>query len=174
MTEPEAPPALETIGVAPDLGPEDVTLLLGTVPERVADVVAALDGPRLAYRHGPAFPTLGEVVSHLCEAGTAVDSLLRHAYLDKQRELHVRATIDPPPAAPELARPVADLLEGFGRIRRRTVDLLRGLTAEDWGTRLSDPEQGDLTLLEVCRQVTYHELGHLAQLRNLTSLLPDA
>lgn len=147
-------------------------LLLGVVPERVSDLVSGLDEPRLVYRHAPAFPTLKEVVGHLTGAGSAIDSLLRQAYLDGQRELPVRASIDPA-HEPDLSQPVAELLESFGRIRRRTVDLLRGLASADWQRVVTDPQQGDLTLLDVCAQVTQHELAHLSQIRNLIALLPE-
>ena len=147
-------------------------MLLATVPERVTDLVAGLDEPRLRYRHAPAFPTLLEVVGHLCEAGAAVDGLLRQAYLDRHRELRVRASIDPR-LEPDLSPPLPELLERFARVRRRTVDLLRGLSEADWRQAVFDPEQGELTLLDVCSQVTQHELGHVSQLRNLISLLPE-
>ena len=121
---------------------------------------------------GDQLPTVKEVVGHLCEAGSAVDALLRHAYLDRQRELPVRASIDPGPEM-DLSPPLPDLLQNFARVRRRTVDLLRGLSEADWRQAVFDPEQGRLTLLDVCGQVTRHELGHLSQLRNLTALLPE-
>ena len=119
-----------------------------------------------------ALPTLKEVIAHLCDAGASVDSLLRRAYLDGQRELPVRASIDPR-HEPDLSASLAELLEGFGRVRRRTVDLLRGLSDEDWARLVVDPQQGELTLLDVCAQVTQHELAHLSQLRNLIALLPE-
>jgi len=101
-----------------------------------------------------------------------VDSLLRRAYLDGQRELRVRAAIEPA-ADPDFSAPLADLLERFARVRRRTVDLLRGLDEEDWKQPLVDPQQGELSLLDLCTQVAEHELGHLSQLRNLIAVLPD-
>jgi hypothetical protein len=151
---------------------DEVLMLLGIVPERVGDLVSGLDEPRLTYRHAPAFPTLKEVIGHLSDAGTAVDGLLRRAYLDDQRELPVRASIDPT-HAPDLAPPLSELLEGFGRVRRRTVDLLKGLVAADWQRVVVDPQQGELTLLDVCAQVAQHELAHVSQLRNLIALLPE-
>jgi hypothetical protein len=151
---------------------DDVLMLLGVVPERVGDLVSGFDEPRLAYRHAPAFPTLKEVIGHLSDAGTAVDALLRRAYLDGQRELPVRASIEPA-HAPDLSPPLAELLESFGRVRRRTVDLLKGLAAADWQRLVLDPQQGELTLLDVCGQVTQHEMAHLSQLRNLIALLPE-
>jgi hypothetical protein len=151
---------------------DEVLMLLGIVPERVGDLVSGLDEPRLAYRHAPAFPTLKEVIGHLSDAGAAIDGLLRRAYLDDQRELPVRASIDPT-HAPDPGPPLSELLEGFGRVRRRTVDLLKGLVAADWQRVVVDPQQGELTLLDVCAQVAQHELAHLSQLRNLIALLPE-
>lgn len=154
------------------LGRDDVVVLMGVVPERVGDLVSGMDEPRLTYRHAPAFPTLKEVVGHLSDAGAVVDSLLRRAYLDRQRELAVRASLEPT-HDPDLTLPVEELIESFGRVRRRTVDLLRGLAPNDWQQVVVDPQQGELTLLDVCQQVTQHELAHLSQLRNLIALLPE-
>jgi len=163
---------LQVVTATDQLDRDEVLMLLGVVPERVGDLVSGLDEPRLAYRHAPAFPTLKEVIGHLNDASAAVDALLRRAYLDGQRELPVRASIDPT-CAPEQSPPLMELLEGFGRVRRRTVDLLKGLGAADWQRRVVDPQQGELTLLDVCAQVAQHEMAHLSQLRNLIALLPE-
>jgi hypothetical protein len=163
---------LQVVAATDGMDRDDVLMLLGVVPERVGDLVSGLDEPRLLYRHAPAFPTLKEVIGHLSDAGSAVDGLLRRAYLDGQRELPVRASIDPT-HAPDLAPPLSELLEGFGRVRRRTVDLLKGLVAADWQRVVVDPMQGELTLLDVCAQVAQHELAHVSQLRNLIALLPE-
>jgi hypothetical protein len=160
------------VAVHDGMARDEVLMLLGVVPERVGDLVSGLDERRLAYRHAPAFPTLKEVIGHLSDAGSAMDALLRRAYLDGQRELPVRASIDPT-HAPDLSPALTDLLEGFGRVRRRTVDLLKGLAADDWQRVVLDPQQGEMTMLDVCSQVTQHELAHVSQLRNLIALLPS-
>ena len=64
-------------------------------------------------------------------------------------------------------------LEDFARVRRRTVDLLHGWGKTEWERTISDPRGGTFTLLEVCQLVTRHEVAHIAQIRNLTALLPD-
>ncbi|HYL08741.1 MAG TPA: DinB family protein [Candidatus Udaeobacter sp.] len=150
----------------------DVVLLLSSVPERIGDQVLWLDEARLRYRHGPAFPTVGNLIAHLVESGTRVDGLLRHYHLDGQTTADVRATIDPGHDQ-ELTRPLQETLEDFSRVRRRTVDLLHGWGPPQWARPLTDPRGGDLTLLEVCRLVARHEMAHLAQIRNLTALLPE-
>jgi DinB superfamily len=150
----------------------DVVLLLASVPERTSDLVYWLDEPRLRYRHGPAFPTLGGLIAHLVEAAPKVDALLRHAHLDGQTTADVRAAIDPVHDQ-DLNGSVQEALEDFARVRRRTVDLLHGWGKAEWDRTLSDPRGGDLTLLDVCRLVVRHEMGHVAQLRNLSALLPE-
>ena len=150
----------------------DVVLLLGSVPERTSDLVYWLDEARLRYRHGPAFPTLGSLVAHLADAAPRVDGLLRHAHLDGQRSADVRAAIDPGHDA-DLDRPLAEALEDFARVRRRTIDLLHGWGKAEWERVITDPRGGDMTLLDVCRLVARHEMGHVAQIRNLSALLPE-
>lgn len=166
------PAAYSCLVLDPEMAGEDLVVLLATVPERLADLVAGLDEQALSYRHAPAFPTLKELICHLCRAGVGVDAMLRQAYLDGARELHVRETIDPV-SEPELSFSPPELLEDFARVRRRTVDLLRGLSTADWKRVVVDPKQGELTLQAVCGQIAQHEFGHLAQIRNLVALLPD-
>jgi hypothetical protein len=152
---------------------EDVLTMLGACPERVRDYVTGLDENRLAYRHGPAFPTLRELVLHVSETGSAADAALRHACLDGASEVDARAALEPALEVAEAVAPALEKLADLGRVRRRTMDLLRGLTAADWERVVVDPSIGELTVLDFCRLVAQHEMGHLSQVRNLTSLLPD-
>ena len=155
-----------------EMTPADVVLLLGSVPERTSDLVYWLDDTKLRYRHGPAFPTLGSLIGHLVDSGIKVDSLLRHAHLDGQRTADVRAAIDPAHDQ-ELTRPLHEALEDFGRVRRRTVDLLHGWGKTEWERTIDDPRGGAMSLLELCRLVARHEMGHIGQIRNLSALLPE-
>ena len=156
-----------------EMSTADVVLLLGSVPERTSDLVYWLDEPRLRYRHGPAFPTLGSLIAHLVDSAPRVDAMLRHAHLDGRTTADVRAAIDPGHDH-ELNRPLQEALEDFARVRRRTIDLLHGWGKAEWDRVITDQRGGDLTLLEVCRLVARHELGHVAQIRNLSALVPEA
>jgi hypothetical protein len=155
-----------------EMSPADVVLLMSSVPERISDLVYGLDETRLRYRHGPAFPTLGSLMFHLLDSGSKVDALLRHAHLDGLATADVRAAIDPGHDG-ELERPLQEALEDFARVRRRTVDLLHGWGKAEWDRKLNDPRGGEVTLLELCRLVARHEMSHIAQIRNLTALLPE-
>src|SRR5579864_5309306 len=145
---------------------------MSSTPERINDLVYGLDEARLKYRHGPAFPTLGALIGHLVDSGTRVDGLLRHAHLDGETNADIRATIVPSHNT-DLDRPLQEAVEDFARVRRRTVDLLHGWGAGEWDRVISDPHGPPLTLLDVCRLVARHEMGHVAQIRNLTALLPE-
>jgi hypothetical protein len=156
-------------------GREDVLTMMGACPERVRDYVAGLDAGRLAYRHAPALPTLSELVLHVSETGTAADNVLHHACIEGASEVDALAALEPRSETPVDASGAGALekLEDLGRRRRRTMDLLRGLTTEDWDRVVTDPAMGDLTVLDFCRLVAAHEMSHLSQVRNLTALLPD-
>jgi hypothetical protein len=161
-----------------EMTPADAVLLMSSVPERISDLVFGLDETRLRYRHGPAFPTLGGLISHLLDSGSKVDALLRHAHLDGLATADVRATIDPVPSSADLeGEPpegaLHEAIEDFARVRRRTVDLLHGWGKSEWERVISDPKGGSFTLLDICRMVTRHEMGHISQIRNLTVLLPE-
>jgi DinB superfamily len=158
--------------LAEEMSSPDVVLLLSSVPERTSDLVYWLDEARLRYRHGPAFPTLGSLIAHLVDSAQKVDALLRHAHLDGRSTADVRAAIDPPHDQ-ELGLPLQEALEDLARVRRRTVDLLHGWGKAEWDRTVNDPRGGDQTLLDVCRLVARHEMAHIAQLRNLSALLPE-
>ena len=161
-----------------EMSPADAVLLMSSVPERISDLVFGLDENRLRYRHGPAFPTLGGLIFHLLDSGSKVDALLRHAHLDGLATADVRATIDPAHVVDPIAEPpegtLHEAIEDFARIRRRTVDLMHGWGKTEWDRRLREPRGGEITLLDVCRMVARHEISHIAQVRNLIALLPEA
>jgi len=153
--------------------PDDYVVMLAQVPERVGDIALSLDEDRLRYRHGPAFPTLRELVAHMARSGHAVDALLRAVVIDGKREVDLRTAMDPGPVEDDGEASAAELMESLMRDRRRTVDLLRGLTEEQWAQPVQDSARGALTLLEVCDAIGQHEAGHVAQLRNLIAVLPE-
>lgn len=151
---------------------EDLIAALSAVPEHVGDLLASVAPEQLTYRHGPAFPTLAEIVSHLATAGSAVDALLRHIQLDSLREINLGDVLEPP--QPEIqASPTADQIDDLARVRRRTIDLLRGLPAETWQAGFTDVQRGPMSLADICQAMLSHELGHVSQVRNLLALVPE-
>ena len=163
---------LDHVDLTEEMQPADVVLLLASAPERISDLCYWFDEAQLRYRHGPAFPTLGNILAHLVESGTRVDALLRHAHLDRETTADVGAAFDPSHDQ-ELSRPLHEALEDFARVRRRTIDLLHGWGAPEWERVVSDARGGDSSLLQICRLVARHEMAHLVQIRNLSALLPE-
>ncbi|HVD00321.1 MAG TPA: DinB family protein [Candidatus Dormibacteraeota bacterium] len=155
------------------LARDDVLTMLGACPERVRDYVGGLDANRLGYRHAPAFPTLGELILHVSDTGSAADTVLRHALIEGAQEVDARSALEPVGDGHDATQPAQERLEDLGRLRRRTMDLLRGLTAEDWDRVVIDPAVGEMTILDFCRLVAAHEMSHLSQVRNLMALLPE-
>lgn len=155
-----------------ELTPADAVLLMSSAPERISDLVYGLDEARLRYRHGPAFPTLGGLLGHLLESGTRVDGLLRRAHLEGLSSADIRGVIDPGHDL-DVDRSLQEAIEDFARVRRRTVDLLHGWGKNEWSRVIADPHGGPQSLLDICRQVVRHEMAHIAQIRNLTALLPE-
>ncbi|HUZ88242.1 MAG TPA: DinB family protein [Candidatus Acidoferrales bacterium] len=152
--------------------PDDLIVLLSTVPERVGDLVGGLDRAQLGYRHGPGFPSLEEVIIHLTHSGPAVDGLLRGLSHGESHPIRL-GWVTQWNLSEDGDRPVSDRLEDFARLRRRTVDLLRGFSAEDWTRTVEDEDRGETSIAEVCFELARHELGHLTQVRNLMAVIPD-
>jgi len=113
------------------------------------------------------------LAAHLSDSGAAFEAALRHSVQEGAEEVDLKGALEASADSDE-SRPAADRLDDLGRLRRRTMDLLRGLPEEDWERRiLHDPHFGDLSLIDFCRLVAAHEMSHLSQVRNLTSLLPE-
>lgn len=172
VEEPGPEADAEPSGPPPEVGPDDLLMLLLAVPERVMDLVGGLDEGRLRYRHGPAFPTAGEVAIHSAVSGLQVDTFVTAVGLETGEPPPLRTMLETP--APPEVPPLGELLADWQRVRRRGVDLLRGLAPERWEAPLIDPDRGALTVVEACRLLLRHELGHVAQLRNLIALVPEA
>jgi uncharacterized damage-inducible protein DinB len=151
----------------------DLCAVLATVPERVSDIATELDESGLAYRHGPGFPTVGEIVSHLCESGSAIDAVLRPVAIEGARELRLQSALETERDA-ELLPSLETQIDDFARVRRRTVDVLHAMPTEFWDREVFDPATGLLTVREAASLVVQHELGHLSQLQSLVALLPVA
>ena len=164
-------PDAEPSGPPPEVGPDDLLMLLLSVPERVMDLTGGLDEGRLRYRHGPAFPTAAEVIAHSAVSGLQVDAFVTAVSLETGEPPPLRAILEA--ATPADVPPLPELLADWQRVRRRGVDLLRGLAPERWEAPLVDPDRGALTVIEACSLLLRHELGHVAQLRNLIALVPE-
>jgi hypothetical protein len=103
--------------------------------------------------------------------------MLREVQISRADRVDVRRAMDPSQDAARESGgaepPLTESLEDYARIRRRSIDLLRGTGSEDWARMISDAGMGELSLLDMVRLITRHELGHLGQVRNLIAVLPE-
>ena len=151
--------------------PADAMLLMAGPPERLGDTVLSLRPERLAYRHGPAFPTVQELVAHLAGSSAAIEGVLRGA-LEGSGEVAISAALGARTTA-DVSEAVAALVDSYAASRRRTLEMLRSLEPDAWGRTFTDAELGEMTLLDACTRVADHDLAHVSQARNLVSLLPE-
>jgi hypothetical protein len=69
---------------------------------------------------------------------------------------------------------VYDAMDEFGELRRRSVYLLWSLDDRDWHRTGEHPYLGQLTILQMAREMNEHDLAHLWQLRRLCDRLAAA
>ena len=143
--------------------------LLAGLSHRVAAATAGINASQAAYRYGPAFPTIREVVEHLRADSQVSDAALRRVCVETDPEVDLRIELEP-------GRPAAsieDLIEDISRYRRRTVDMLRNLRREEWLRSAQLRQVGPASLGELCQMIALHGAGHVSQLHSLAALVPD-
>ena len=69
------------------------------------------------------------------------------------------------------AADIRELLGDFAGLRRQTQRLLWGLASEDWGRCGRHPYRGEVTIVQIARELAEHDLGHLWQARRLRQAL---
>ena len=148
-------------------GHEDLLGKLGTMPDRVAELVAGLDEEALRRRPAEGEWSMKEVCGHLTEDA---------------RTWQERLTLMTTQAGPYLKRydpedgvreggyqeaPVEKTLGEFRRIRRQTVETLSRLSAEGWERTGRHWSEGPVTIAEACSIALEHAESHLEQIREL-------
>ena len=101
-------------------------------------------------------------------AGQQVEAILRRPYAPIR---HV--DLDDIPFAEDYAR--ADLdeaLDGFAWLRQETSYALWGLSPEEWERPALHPYRGEVTLIDLVRELYQHDLEHLWQARRMLGLGP--
>ena len=101
-------------------------------------------------------------------AGQQVEAVLRRPYAPIR---HV--DLDDIPFPEDYAR--ADLdeaLDGFAWLRQETSYALWGLSPEEWERPAIHPYRGEVTLIDLVRELYQHDLEHLWQARRMLGLGP--
>jgi hypothetical protein len=108
-----------------------------------------------------------ELVRHMCQMERRyTDRLERMVRMDAPAIAAFDAdSIDADPEEGENA--VFDMMDEFSVQRRQSVYLLWSLDDDDWQRTGVHPYLGELTIMQVAREMNEHDLAHLWQLRRL-------
>ena len=142
---------------------------LAAMPDRVAGLIAGLSEEELRRRPAGGEWSVKEVCGHLVEDA---------------RTWHERITLITTQADPYLERldpdasvrdggyqdaPIDATMDEFRRIRRQTIEILRGLSVEGWHRTGRHWSEGPVTIAQVCEIALDHAESHLTQLQALRS-----
>lgn len=141
-----------------ELGPVVVTRILERIPEERMDV-AAEEGrftPRQVIAHLADWEPIDRerILSGVNNPGSTIqpfdemEMAIRNHYSDAD---------------------VAERCEMLSRERAKTVELIKGLKADDWAKTVHHPERGTLNVADLCNLVVGHDMYHIEQ---LTASLP--
>lgn len=155
--------------------------MVASIPERLASYLIGLHQDQLAYRHGPAFPTIAELVMHFTESGEAFDRLLTEALAEDPKQLSVPVTdsgsiLNAAVAIGSRAVDPDAIVEGLNRYaasRRELAELIRQADEATWQRPVHDAFLGEVTPQQLVGRLAQHEMGHISQLRNLIACLPE-
>ena len=146
---------------------EDLVERLGTMPDRVAELVAGLDEEALRRRPAEGEWSINEVCGHLVEDARTWQE--RFVLITTQADPYLKR-YDPEGGVREggyQEAPIEKTLGEFRRIRRQTVETLSRLSAEGWERTGRHWSEGPVTIAEACSIALEHAESHLDQVREL-------
>ena len=115
-----------------------------------------------------------EIAAHLCAMERRfVERLERIVRLDAPRVAAFDADSIAAQDEPD-EREVFETLDEFGVLRRQSVYLLWSLDECDWERMGVHPYLGEMSILQVAREMNEHDLAHLWQMRRLCDRLEAA
>jgi len=146
--------------------PQDILATLEAIPDEVRHLLDRGDDEALGRRPAEDEWSVKEIIGHIIE----VEGLFnrRVAFiLDTESEGDFSTEI-PPWALHEgkgyQQLPAAELVERLAASRQHSLDLLGGLSAEQW-TEEGGIQGRPISVLELAIWLTNHDVGHVAQLR---------
>jgi rubrerythrin len=150
--------------------PSEIEALLAGVPEEVANAVAGCEDTTLRRKPSADEWCAKELIGHMLETELLFTRRVRAILSHGGPGLASIATAVPPWRLHEgkgyAERPIEAILADLRETRRATVELVGALTPEQWAGRGLNVE-GTASVLDLGTWLTNHDLGHLAQLRQL-------
>jgi len=146
---------------------EDLVRKLGTMPDRVAELVAGLDEEALRRRPAEGEWSMTEVCGHLVEDARTWQE--RFMLMTTQADPYLKR-YDPEAGVRERGYQGAAIektMDEFRRVRGQTIELLSGLSPEGWERAGRHWSEGQVTIAGACSIALEHAESHLEQLREL-------
>lgn len=147
-----------------ELQPADSLAQLGDTPERVAELLAGLSEDHLARPGADGGWSMRQVVAHLRDAEGVLNGRLRLMAARDNPVLESLAVFAW--ATSEENRPptTAEIFRTYRDSRNQSLEILRGLSPEDWQRAGQHKEFGPVTIRQQASYFSAHEQTHLAAL----------
>ncbi len=136
-----------------------------------------LDEQTLRRRPGPDEWCMLELLGHLRDCERRYLERIEAMAFEQQPRIPAFDAESIQPDVPYALLDPDETLEEFASLRRRTLQLLRSLSEDDWERTGLHPYLGSITITQVVREMSEHDLSHLWQARRmveaLTGVTPD-
>ncbi len=130
------------------------------VHERTRRVILCIPPESLEWSHRPGAFTLGDLVRHL-------GAIERHMFAENAQGRTSRY----PGHGPELAEGWDEVVSFFDRMHRESMEIFRGLTADDLARRCETPGGTQLAVWKWLRSMVEHEIHHRGQIYLMLGIL---
>jgi hypothetical protein len=115
--------------------------------------------------------SLKEIAGHLRDNEELALEQMRLMAGEEEPQLPARDVDGLPLERDYRSADVQELLVAFAGLRRQTYRLLWSLAPEDWDRCGRHPYRGEVTIVQIARELAEHDLGHLWQARRLRETL---
>lgn len=130
------------------------------VRERTRRVIACIPPESLEWTHKPGAFTFGDLIRHL-------GAIERHMFAENAQGRPSRY----PGHGPELAEGHEAVLAYFDEMHRQSMEIFRGLTAEDLQSRCETPGGTKIAVWKWLRSMVEHEIHHRGQIYLMLGIL---
>src|SRR5436309_5949868 len=148
-----------------DLVPEDdIAGAIEAQGRETAALLAKVSEEKAAFRYAPDKWSIKQVVGHVTDAERVFAYRLMSIARGESKSLPGFDENDYMRNATFDEQPFAELVEGLGAVRRATLALLRGLSAEAW-TRVGIANEKEISARAVAYALLGHERHHVRVLK---------
>jgi len=138
-------------------------------PEHIAELIHHLPPSAHTWKPKPEDWSLAQTVAHLAAAESLFEARLRHILAESNPFLPY---FGPNVAKPEADAPLETLVARFRANRDLLINLLGGLTLEDWQRPAVHETMGATTLALQVQNIINHDAEHLEAMKVVIAAYP--